>query len=106
VINNDARIKHGQHNNECLELGIELKTRQADLHPSDTMPAEYITFLSEEKLYKDTWQHHNVRSGLDLYEIFKMCDENETRYMFGQECHVAHPVFRAHKYLPLFLCVP
>jgi hypothetical protein len=45
-----------QHNNERPELGIELKTAQADLQPSerpDTLLTEYLKFLSEEKLYKD-----------------------------------------------------
>jgi hypothetical protein len=81
-----------QHNNECTELGNAVKTAQTDLQPSDgpaTLPAGYIKFLSEEKLYKDTWQHRNALSGLDLYEMFKMCNENETMYMFGQESHVA-----------------
>lgn len=77
-----------QHRNECPELGIELKTAQADLQPSHTMPAEYIKFLSEAKLYKDTWQHRNALSGLDIYEMFKMCNENEIMYIFGQESHV------------------
>jgi hypothetical protein len=81
-----------QHNNECPELDIAVKTAQTDLQPSerpDTLPAGYIQFLSEEKLYKDTWQHRNALSGLDLYEMFKMYDENETMCMFGQECHMA-----------------
>ena len=81
-----------QYNNECRELGVAVKTAQTDLQPSegsDTLPAGYTKFLYEDKLYKNTWQHRNALSGLDLYEMFKMCNENETMYMFGQESHVA-----------------
>jgi hypothetical protein len=72
-----------QHNNECPELGIELKTTQADLQPSagpDTLPVEHINFLSERKLYTDTWQHRNALSGLDVYETCKACHEIEIMY--------------------------
>ena len=78
-----------QHHNECPELGIELKTAQVDLQPCDTLPAEYKKFLSAGNSYKDTWQHRNALSGLVLYEMFKMCNENEIMCMFGQESHVA-----------------
>jgi hypothetical protein len=81
-----------QRNTKCSELGIEVRAVQAALQSSDgpdTLPAEYMKYLYEEKLYQDTWQHRNVLSGLDLYDMFKMCHENEIMCMFGQGSHVA-----------------
>jgi hypothetical protein len=80
-------------NTDRCELDIAVETDQADVHPTegpDTLPPEYTKFLFEEKLYKDTWRHRNVRSGLDLYKMFTMCHENEVVCMFGQESHVAY----------------
>jgi hypothetical protein len=98
-----------QHNNECPELDIAVKTAQTDLQLSagpDTLPAGYIKFLSEEKLYKNTWQHRNAFSGLDLYEMFLRCLMKMKQCICSDRSPTWHPVFRPHKYPPLFLCVP
>jgi hypothetical protein len=80
-----------QQSNESPELVIEVKNALANRQPSegsDKLPTEYLELLAEEKLFKDAWAYRNVLSGLDLYEMFKMCHENEGMCMFGQESHV------------------